>query len=66
MNRTKIMAEIEAVGHRLSTLNKTYRHASSNYDVELLDRVRAEIVKLQGLQDELSNQVSRPGIGSRT
>jgi hypothetical protein len=63
MKRTKIMAEFEAAGRRLSALNETHRYASSQ-DVDLLDRVRAEIVNLQGLEGELLNQVSRPGLGS--
>ena len=61
MECLKIMAEIAATGRRLSALDGTQRDTSSGIYFDLLDRVHAEIVNLQGLQDELRNQVGRPG-----
>ena len=60
MECLKIMAEIAATGRRLAALNEIDRDADSDRYIDLLDRVHAEIVNLQGLQDELRNQVGRP------
>jgi hypothetical protein len=60
MDRAEVLDEIAAVARRLSALIHTNREATQDHDFDFSHRLRAEIVRLQELREQLLGKPPKP------